>query len=352
MNWHLNRSLAPYNTFGINCIADRFLEIQTLEDLEGLDLKEGIPFILGGGSNLLLPDKLNTSVIQNRIGGIEEIDANDREVTLRIGGGVNWHKMVTFCVENQLGGIENLALIPGTVGAAPIQNIGAYGVELKNVFQRLRAISLESGEQLIFEKDDCQFGYRDSIFKRELRSKILIFEIEIKLNRARFHDVNTTYRSLQDDLNSRGLEHPGINDVYNAVIDIRQSKLPDPAVIGNSGSFFKNVVVTPDKLETLKSKFDNLAYYDNGDGNFKIPTGWLIDRCGWKGKSLGDAGCYKNQALVLVNLGHATSKDIRSLALAIMDDVYDKFEIEITPEVNIISPEGRYVSEDLRQADF
>lgn len=330
-----DKDLKAFNTFGVSCIASEYVEIHSERELResihgNMDL-----YVLGGGSNLLLPETLNQRILHNRIGGIEIFETDDH-VIVEAGGGVNWHDLVTWAIENGLGGIENLALIPGTVGAAPIQNIGAYGVELREVFVSLDAIDLKDGSKRIFERHECRFGYRDSVFKNELKGKFFISKVRLALVREKDHEVNTDYRSLANHLQRSGINDPDIKDVYTAVVDIRRSKLPDPLVIGNSGSFFKNSVVDRKKFEQLLQEHEDLVYYENPDGSYKIPTGWLIEKCGWKGKYIGQVGSYEKQALVLVNKGGGTASEVRELAGRIIRDVKEKFGITIIPEVNVL----------------
>ena len=328
--------LIDLNTFGIHSVAREYGVLTSTNELEELCDTDLPIFILGGGSNLLLPEKLNRRVILNAIPGIEIIDSQNDHVMVRVGSGVNWHEFVLWSLAQDLGGIENLSLIPGKVGAAPIQNIGAYGVELKEVCQAVHFTSIESGEVKTYSNQECEFGYRNSVFKNELKHKTCITSVDFKLTHAAYHEVNIEYGAIRKELEQRGISEPRISDVSSAVIDIRSSKLPDPAEIGNSGSFFKNAVVSVDKLESLKSSFSNIVYYPMDDYSVKVPTGWLIENAGWKGKRIGNAGCYNNQALVLVNLGEATSSDIRHLAQEIRKSVEDKFGILIQPEVNIL----------------
>lgn len=332
-----NYSLKPYNTFGLAAKAKYFVEVNTVATLQdALTANEAqLPvFILGGGSNLLLTKDLDFFVILNRIKGIEVLRKEGEEVLIKIGGGEDWHEFVLWCVQNDLGGIENLSLIPGTVGAAPIQNIGAYGVELKDVFVELEAVELSSGQVQIFSKTDCAFGYRDSIFKNSHKGKFAITKVVLKLRRFN-HQINTSYGAIIKTLSAQQIVQPTIKDVSDAVITIRQAKLPDPKVIGNSGSFFKNPEIERSQFEDLQAQFPTIVHYDLPDGRVKIPAGWLIDQCGWKGKRIGNTGAYAKQALVLVNYGDATGAEVWAVAKRIQASVLEKYGIQLTPEVNV-----------------
>lgn len=336
MRFRENFDLKAYNTFGISSVAAQYAEVDSYDTLvAALDQASNV-FILGGGSNLLLPERIEKCVLRNVIPGIEILDEDDDSTTIRVGGGVVWHELVSWAVDNELGGLENLALIPGTVGAAPIQNIGAYGVELTNVLDSVEFVRLSDGKVSVLNRTECEFGYRDSIFKHSLKDTCFITSVVLKLNQPKTHVLNLEYRSLKEALDSKQLDRVGLRDVFETVIEIRQSKLPDPAVLGNSGSFFKNVEVEGEVLEELLLKNDDLVYYDLGGDKYKIPTGWLIEKTGWKGRRVGAVGCYEKQALVLVNHGGGTSSDIKELAAAIQKDVLEKFNLAITPEVNFV----------------
>lgn len=328
--------LKHLNTFGVSSIASEYAEFTSPDALrELLDTKYPL-FILGGGSNLLLPEHLDQRVLKNQIAGIDILDDGISNVLVKVGGGVVWHDLVSWAVGKGLGGIENLALIPGTVGAAPIQNIGAYGVELQDVFQELTCVDLETGEEFGLNKAECEFGYRNSVFKNRLKNNTCIADIIIRLSKPGYHELRTSYASLEKELQRRDLPEITLKSIFDAVIDIRRGKLPDPSVIGNSGSFFKNSIVDEETFERLNGVYNDLVYYHNSDGTYKIPTGWLIEKVGWKGKRLGNAGVYAKQALVLVNLGGATSAEIKTLAETIQKDVYEEFGIRIVPEVNML----------------
>ena len=330
-----NKSLKNFNTFGINANAEKLIRIESeAQLLSVLEKPEDSKInILGGGSNILLTGDLNGLTLKNEIKGIDIISENENEVLVSIGGGENWHQFVLWAIENNFGGIENLSLIPGTVGAAPIQNIGAYGVELKDVFESLEAVDLKTHKRLIFNKKECQFGYRDSIFKRDLKGKIFITKVILKLTKK--HKINIEYGAIRQVLSDRKIENPNIRDISDAVIFIRKSKLPDPAEIGNAGSFFKNPVIDISHFERLKIEYPNIVSYPVSETEIKVPAGWLIDRAGWKGKRFGDAGCHAKQALVLVNYDNAKGSEIWDLAQRILRDVKEKYGIELTPEVNV-----------------
>lgn len=329
-------SLKAYNTFGIDAGSYMFSSVDSVEALSAIlwEIRDLPLRILGGGSNILLTDDFMGIVIHNNIQGITIEEETETHVIVAAGGGVNWHQLVLWCLERDLGGIENLSLIPGTVGAAPIQNIGAYGVELKDVFHHLETFPLYFKTQLVFYADDCRFGYRDSIFKREAKGEYCITKVYLKLTKNE-HRLNTRYGAIQETLQEMGVKQPTIRDVSNAVIRIRSSKLPDPAQLGNAGSFFKNPEIPVDQFEALKQQHPNIVNFPGTDGQIKIPAGWLIEQCGWKGFREGHVGCYEKQALVLVNYGGASGKEVYGLAQRIIKSVEDKFGISLTPEVNI-----------------
>ncbi|MFK7979911.1 MAG: UDP-N-acetylmuramate dehydrogenase [Saprospiraceae bacterium] len=331
-----NYSLKSYNTFGLDTKAASLLKVHTVADLkEGLKLPYASTFILGGGSNMLLTQDIAGLVIKNEIKGIEVVSKTTDTVTLSIGGGENWHQLVLWAIANNYGGIENLSLIPGTVGASPIQNIGAYGVELKDVFVKLEAINLATRRKKTFSKTACQFGYRDSVFKKTLKGQYFITKVFLQLTK-KHHQLNMNYGAIKTELADKGIEHPTIKDVSDAVIAIRSSKLPDPVELGNSGSFFKNPEISRTHFEKLQQQFPNIVSYDLPNGKVKVPAGWLIEQDGWKGKKIGNTGAHAKQALVLVNYGNATGQEVKQLAYAIIASVKEKFEIELTAEVNIV----------------
>jgi UDP-N-acetylmuramate dehydrogenase len=332
-----NISLKPLNTFGMDVIASQFVEITEASEISNLlkdpETKKLPRLILGGGSNILFTANFEGIVFRNRLKGIEVVQENEREVRIKAASGEIWHELVQYCIAHNYGGIENLSLIPGTVGAAPIQNIGAYGVELKDVFESLEALNLNDCTVRTFTAEECRFGYRDSIFKREAKDKYFILSVTLKLQK--FPDINTTYGAIQKMLESWGITDPGIADVSEAVCTIRRSKLPDPAVIGNAGSFFKNPEIATELFSELKKQYPDIHGYPAPSG-VKVPAGWLIESLGWKGKRVGETGSHKDQALVLVNYGHAKGAEVQALAMEIQRSVIDKYGIVLAPEVNII----------------
>ena len=290
--------------------------------------------VLGGGSNVLFTRNWLGLVAHMCIHGVEVVSESEDLVQVSVGAGENWHQLVQWAVENGYGGIENLSLIPGTVGAAPMQNIGAYGVELKDVFHSLEAMDLKTGKVVRFFKEDCSFGYRYSIFKGEQKGKFVITRVNLTLSKQ--PEVNTTYGAILQTLQEMNVSQPSIRDVSEAVIQIRQSKLPDPLEIGNAGSFFKNPVIEKAHYEALEALHPQIPHYTVSDDEEKIPAGWLIEKCGWKGYREGEIGVHDKQALVLVNHGMARGMDIRKLAMAIMRSVKKEFQIDLEPEVNMV----------------
>ncbi len=330
-------SLKKYNSFGIDVKAADFVEISSADDLRRALQREEFPerFVLSGGSNMLLTKDLEALVLFINLKGIRVLWEDDSRVAIRVMAGENWHELVMWTLDKGYGGLENLSLIPGNTGTAPIQNIGAYGVELKDVFESCEAMEIESQKLVRFDKQACQFGYRDSIFKSGKKGKYIITSVNLILTK-KDHKLHTSYGAIEEELRANGIEQPGIRDIANAVISIRQRKLPDPAVLGNSGSFFKNPVVMPNAFEKFHKQYPDAPHYELEDGNFKIPAGWLIEKCGFKGKRIGDAGVHKDQALVLVNYGGASGSEIHNLSELIRQEVKLNFGIELTPEVNII----------------
>lgn len=327
------------NTLGLQSVAPLYIDITSESQLRELGedgfFKDPLPFVLGGGSNILLSDRLSVPVLKMSILGMEITHDDGNSVFVRVGAGENWHELVTWAVLSKLGGIENLALIPGTVGAAPIQNIGAYGVELENLFTSLEAYDLKSQKVRSFNKDECKFGYRDSIFKRELKGQMVVTSVTLRLNK-KDHIIHDTYHALKDYLSQNSIQSPGIEDIYHAVIAIRKSKLPDPSVIGNAGSFFKNPVIEQKQYDELRSRWQEIPGYPDGTGLVKVPAGWLIEKAGWKGLRKGNVGTYKTQALVIVNHGGATGKEVIDYSREIQYSVTERFGIDLLPEVNII----------------
>lgn len=333
-----NYSLRALNTFGIEARAAFFavaanMEV-LMEALEYAHARNKELLVLGGGSNILLLGDPDRFVLKNNLKGMEVLEENDEMVRLKVGGGVVWHDLVAYAVEKGWGGIENLSLIPGTVGAAPIQNIGAYGTEIRDVFESLEAVSPGTGHTRVFLHADCRFGYRDSIFKREEKGRWMITSVTFRLSKT--GQINTSYGDIREVLRSMGIAHPGIADVSRAVVQIRRSKLPDPAEIGNAGSFFKNPEVTEAVFLGLKERFPAMPGYHTGSGEVKIPAGWLIESNGWKGYREGNVGVHNRQALVIVNHGGATGSEVRDLAARIQESVEERYGLLLHPEVNYI----------------
>ncbi|AOM77056.1 UDP-N-acetylmuramate dehydrogenase [Pedobacter steynii] len=332
-----NISLKPYNTFSIPANTHYFVEVLTESALEELLnsklIKEQPLLILGGGSNLLFTKDFDGLVIKMSIPGISA-EVHGETVIVTAGAGVVWNDFVTYCVQNDFAGVENLSLIPGTVGASPIQNIGAYGVELKDVFESCSAYEIATGKRREFSHQDCHFGYRDSIFKNELKGKYIITEVSFRL--SRIASINTQYGAIQEELAKRGVSAPTIADVSSVVSHIRVSKLPDPSTIGNAGSFFKNPVIEQQDFLKIFEKFPELVHYPAGNGKVKLAAGWLIEQCGFKGKVVGQTGTWKNQALVLVNHGQASGQEVYSFSENIIDTVEARFGVRLEREVNIL----------------
>jgi UDP-N-acetylmuramate dehydrogenase len=327
-------SLRNFNTFNIDSNCEQLIQVHHQTDLPDIIKNLQQPFyILGGGSNVLLSNPIHKPILKNELKGIELIGEDDDHVIVRVASGENWHEFVQYSIENEWGGLENLSLIPGTVGAAPVQNIGAYGVEIKDSVLSVEGYDCLSEEFKSFKNVHCHFGYRSSIFKYELKDKFFITALILQL--AKKHILRTDYGAIRDELLKMKVETASISDVSQAVINIRKSKLPDPKEIGNAGSFFKNSSIPQSQFDEVKKNFPDMPFYQMEKGEIKIPSGWLIEHAGWKGKRLGDAACHEKQALVLVNLGQATAKDILNLAGEIKKDVYLKFGIELEYEVNI-----------------
>jgi UDP-N-acetylmuramate dehydrogenase len=334
---HENFDLTDFNTMGVSARASFFVEVCTIGELrEAIEFakeKDLNVLVLGGGSNMLFTKDYDGIVLHISLLGMS-FSAINNGVQVKVAAGENWHNFVLTCVNKGFGGIENLSLIPGSVGAAPIQNIGAYGVELKDVFVRLEALLLSSGKIKIFDKTECNFGYRDSIFKKELRGEAIITSITLNLTTE--SKVNTSYKALSESLDANGISNPTIKDISDTVIEIRKSKLPDPVEIGNTGSFFKNPVISSTHFDQLKTNYPGIPCYPVTERQVKVPAGWLIEKDGWKGKRVGDAGVHEKQALVLVNHGNATGEEIWNLASQIRLSIQKKFKITLTPEVNVI----------------
>lgn len=334
-----NVSLQPYNTFGLEASAKHFVEIETQEELVDFLLNEPLAkenlLPLGGGSNILLTQDYEGTVLKLSLQGKTVLKEKGGFTFVEVASGENWHDFVLWAIDQNLGGIENMSLIPGNVGTAPIQNIGAYGVEQKDSFVSLTAVEIESGQVHHFTNEACEFGYRDSVFKRHLKGKFIITKVVFKLTNTN-HLLKTSYGAIQAELKSKGIETPSIKEVSDAVIAIRQSKLPDPKEIGNSGSFFKNPVISNEKFEVLKSKFPEVSAYPNGENHTKVAAGWLIEQAGLKGLRRGPIGVHEKQALVLVNYGGGKGKDIQQLSSDIQQKVKEIFDISLEAEVNIL----------------
>jgi UDP-N-acetylmuramate dehydrogenase len=347
-----NRSLQAYNTFGIKATARYFASFSGQEELGALlefaDGRKGGPprvpaLVLGGGSNLLLTGDFDGLVMRNEIKGIELVREDEHYVYVRVGAGENWHQFVEYCLQRNWAGVENLSLIPGSVGASPMQNIGAYGVEIKEVFYELEAWHRKENKVYAFSVNDCGFGYRESVFKQQYKDQYVILNVTYRLNKTpKFH---TEYGAIREELDKMGIQQLTIQAISQAVIRIRTAKLPDPAQIGNAGSFFKNPTVAAKRFAALQAKFPGIPGYPTGedegpavevDASIKLAAGWLIEQCGWKGFRRGDAGCHDRQALVLVNYGNATGKEIYDLSEEILRSVKAKFGIELEREVNIV----------------
>lgn len=334
-----NFSLKPYNTFGVDAQAKYFVEINSIEELrDALTFSKKntlLLLFLGGGSNILLTKDFDGLAIKLNLKGISEKDLNENEVLVTAKAGENWHEFVMHCLSKNYGGLENLSLIPGNVGTSPMQNIGAYGTEIKDVFVCCQVLDLENFELTTFDLEKCRFGYRDSIFKQEGKGRYIILDVTFKLTKKE-HQIKTEYGAITSELQNLGITNPTIQDVSKAVINIRQSKLPDPKQIGNAGSFFKNPTIPLVQFEDLKQKFNNIQGYPNGD-MVKVPAGWLIEQCGWKGKQIGNVASHKLQSLVIINAtGKATGKEIFDFSTEIINSVQEKFGIELEREVNII----------------
>jgi len=338
-----NYNLSKLNTFGIEAKAKFFVEVKSETDLLELfnlpDFKNNQKIFLGGGSNILFIKDFNGIIVLNKLKGIEIIKEDSESVWIRSMGGELWNGLVTFAVNNKYWGIENLALIPGTVGAAPIQNIGAYGVEVKDALENVEAYDVENGEKKIFSKEECELGYRESVFKNKLKGKYFIGAVILKLSKT--PKPNISYQILSDSLKENNIEVKNSKDVSDVISEIRKKKLPDPKVTGNAGSFFKNVLVPLSRLRELLQAYPNTPYFEDNE-IIKIPTGWLIEQCGpesgisWKGYRMGNVGVHEKQALILVNYGGATGEEIIELANKIKTSVKEKFDLELVPEVNII----------------
>ncbi len=333
MTMQANQQLRNYNSFRVKALADYFIKIDSIETLQAA-LKAGPKLVIGSGSNILFTQDFHGLVIKNNILGITPILEDDQHIWLTIGAGENWHQFVLYCLKYHYAGVENLSLIPGTVGAAPIQNIGAYGVELSSVFESLQAVDLNTGEIRQFTHQQCRFGYRDSIFKNTLKNRYCITHVTLKLNKQ--PKLNIEYGNIKQMLNSMHIDAPSIIDVSNAVIKIRQSKLPDPTQLPNAGSFFKNPIITQDNFKELQQQFPDIPHYTQENNHIKIPAGWLIEHCGLKGITQNGIGTHPDQALVIVNYQASQGKEIQAFATYIQQQVQNKFNLQLSPEVNLI----------------
>jgi UDP-N-acetylmuramate dehydrogenase len=329
------QDLKSYNTFGISSIADEFSTFSSLEELDQIIKRNRGKqlLILGGGSNILFTKDVHALVLRNEIKGFEIISEDNEHVLVKSGSGEIWHEFVLKCIELGFGGIENMSLIPGSVGASPMQNIGAYGMEIKDVFHSLEAYHLETGEVHLFNREQCEFGYRESVFKGKFKGQYVIISVTYRLNKQ--HQINQTYGAIASMLEEQGVSNPSIRDISNAVITIRQSKLPDPAKLGNAGSFFKNPVVDLSVMEKIKSTYPDVPNYPSEVGKCKLAAGWLIEKAGWKGFTEGSIGVHKLQALVLVNYGGAEGNQLFDLSDRIIGDIEKKFGVTLEREVNI-----------------
>ena len=338
LNFKENINLKPYNTFGIEAFCSFFIEINSIDDFMLLlktDLFQSNPkLIIGGGSNILFTKNFNGLVIKNNLKGISVISENPDTVIVKANAGENWHEFVLWCINKGYCGLENLSLIPGCVGASPMQNIGAYGVEIKNIFYELEAINMNNGMVEVFNNSACEFGYRESVFKTKHKGVFFITSVSFILNKTQ--NLNTSYGAINSELEVMKISNPTIKDVSNAVIAIRKSKLPDPKEIGNAGSFFKNPEVSKEKYDDLKLRFENLVAYSLASGNYKLAAGWLIEQCGLKGYEKNGAAVHTKQALVLINKNNCKGLDVFELSNYVIQKVFDKFGVRLEREVNII----------------
>lgn len=330
-----NISLQAYNTFGIDVLAREFIEINSVASLQQLVAKRKEFFVLSGGSNVLLTRNFEGLVVYLNTKGIEVVFENQTHVEVQVQAGENWHDFVLWCLDKDYGGLENLSLIPGNVGTSPIQNIGAYGVEVKDLITQVTVLDIASNELHTFSNAQCQFGYRNSVFKNDLKGTHIVTAVTFRLTK-KSHQLNTSYGAIETALQQMGVATPTISDISKAVIAIRSAKLPDPKQIGNSGSFFKNPVIPMAQFEELIKLYPNMPSYPVSKALIKVPAGWLIEQAGFKGKRLGDAGVHEKQALVLVNYGNAKGDEIYQLALTIQKEIARKYGIALEMEVNVI----------------
>ncbi|MFV5703732.1 UDP-N-acetylmuramate dehydrogenase [Flavobacterium sp. XS2P12] len=332
-----NFSLKKHNTFGIEAKAKQFVAVHSVEDLKTIlqENKSQKKFILGGGSNMLLTKDIDALVIHIDLKGKKIIEENNDFVWVKSQAGESWHEFVLWTIDQNFGGLENMSLIPGNVGTTPVQNIGAYGTEIKDTFVSCEAMTIESQEMKTFTKEECHFGYRESVFKNEVKNQYIITSVVFKLTKTN-HKINTSYGDISSELAKNYITNPTLKDVSNAVIAIRQSKLPDPKELGNSGSFFKNPILLKSDFKKIHQQFPEMKYFDISETEVKVPAGWLIEQAGFKGKRFGDAGIHKNQALVLVNYGNATGQEILNVSKDIQETIFKTFGIHIEAEVNVI----------------
>ncbi len=337
MNIISNFSLKNYNTFGIEAKANEFVAVHSIEDLKTvlIENKSKKKFILGGGSNMLLTQDIDALVIHIDLKGKKIINQDEDFVFIDCQAGENWHELVLWTINQDFGGLENMSLIPGNVGTTPVQNIGAYGTEIKDTFVSCNAMNIENQETKIFTNAECNFGYRESVFKNELKNQYIITSVVFKLTKKN-HKINISYGDIKLELSNKNIKIPTLIDVSNAVIAIRQSKLPDPKILGNSGSFFKNPILLKTEFEPIHKKFPEMKFFQISETEVKVPAGWLIEQAGFKGKRFGDAGIHKNQALVLVNYGNATGQEIFNVSKDVQKTVFEMFGIQIEAEVNVI----------------
>ena len=329
-------SSRPYNTFKVDHQLGEILRIENIKDLRRVLLRCADPIIVGGGSNVLFISDTKRPLIVIDLKGIRILSEDPENVLIEVCAGEIWHDFVLWAIDNGFGGIENLSLIPGKCGAAPMQNIGAYGVELSQVLKNVVCLDRSNGEEIIFNKDNCHLAYRDSIFKGAFKDLYVIVSVRLSLTKSPFHNINTSYGGIKNTLADRGILEPSIKDVSDAVIKIRNSKLPDPDLLPNAGSFFKNPVIPISQYNVLKSRFSNMPSYPFSEETCKIPAGWLIDQCGWKGIMVGDVGVHNRQALVIVNHGTSDGQEILALSKQIQKTVSERYGIQLQPEVNII----------------
>ncbi len=335
MNFQSNFQLKEYNTFGISALAKEFVAVSNVTELASVLKNNQDIFVLGGGSNMLLTQNIEKLVVHINFKGIEIVKEDENFASVKAQAGENWHEFVLYCIEHNFGGIENLSLIPGNVGTTPIQNIGAYGVEIKDTFDSCTAMKIDTQNIESFNKATCNFGYRESIFKNELKNQYIITDVTFKLTKKN-HKINTSYGAIDAELEKDNITNPTLRQISNAVIAIRQSKLPNPKELGNSGSFFKNPIILKADYDKIKQNNPEMPHYVVSETEVKVPAGWLIEQAGFKGKRFGDAGIHKNQALVLVNYGNATGQEILTVSKDIQQTIFYKFGIHIEAEVNVI----------------